>query len=81
MRIVVVVEGGVVQNVLSDEPAEVAVVDYDTEGADEEEIICFPNKNAYMGHDEGCAYIADTDYDVKEVARIWKAIEEDDKNV
>ena len=38
-RIVILVKGGLVSDVLSDGPAEVLVLDMDTEGADEEEIM------------------------------------------
>ena len=37
-RVVVVIEGGIVQDILSTEPVEVAVIDYDTEGAEESDI-------------------------------------------
>lgn len=47
-RIVVVVEGGLVQNVLTDEPAEVVVVDHDTEGADQEELSVIGDDTAYV---------------------------------
>jgi hypothetical protein len=33
-RLVITLEGGLVQDILSDRPAEVAIVDYDTDGAD-----------------------------------------------
>lgn len=39
MKIVVVIEGGIVQRVISDVEAEVAILDLDTEGADQEEIV------------------------------------------
>jgi len=35
MKIVVIMNGGVIQQVLSDEPAKVAIVDYDVESVDE----------------------------------------------
>lgn len=38
-RIAVTLEGGLVQSVLAEEPVEVIVVDYDVEGASEDEII------------------------------------------
>lgn len=38
MKIVIVVEGGVVQNVMSEEPIEFVIIDYDTEGAGADEL-------------------------------------------
>ena len=38
VRIAVIMDGGVVQNVLSSEDVEIVVVDYDTDGADPDEI-------------------------------------------
>lgn len=39
-RVYIIVEGGLIQNVLADDPetVDVVVIDYDTEGATEEEI-------------------------------------------
>ena len=38
VRIAVIMDGGVVQNVLSSEDVEIVIVDYDTDGADPDEI-------------------------------------------
>ena len=57
-RIVIVVEGGVVQEVLSDEPIECMVIDHDTDGVDEDRLVTF-----HPG--EGKPFQA--------VAHIWKA--------
>jgi hypothetical protein len=49
MRIVVVLEGGLVQHVLSDiEGVDVAIVDYDTDGADpdDDKIVAIPQSGS-----------------------------------
>ncbi|MCC2248941.1 hypothetical protein JUJ52_03080 [Virgibacillus sp. AGTR] len=49
MKIAVIVEGGVVQNVLSNqENVDIVIVDYDTEGADEEETTTVLENEAYV---------------------------------
>ena len=41
-RIVIVIEGGLVQEVLSTEPVNYAVVDYDIEGTEEDNLVAMP---------------------------------------
>jgi hypothetical protein len=43
-KIVVMVSGGLVQDILSTEPVEVVVIDYDTEGVEESQIIKIPQR-------------------------------------
>ena len=43
MRAVIEMDGGLVRNVLCDEPLEVLVIDRDTEGMESEEGITLPN--------------------------------------
>jgi hypothetical protein len=62
-KIVIVLEGGVVQNVLTDEPTEVTVVDYDTEGAEENEI------TKVLGNDAVVA-VWDAEVNPEEIERI-----------
>lgn len=47
MRILVHIDGGIVQSVSSDSPldAEVVVIDYDVEGADEEDLDLVPQSD------------------------------------
>ena len=45
MRIVVTVEGGLVQGTLADEDAEVLVVDYDADGFDDEALVEVPQSD------------------------------------
>ena len=47
-RVVVIVEGGVVQNVLVDKETEVIVVDYDSDGLEEDEITMIHGDEAYV---------------------------------
>lgn len=42
MRIVIAVEGGIVQAVLASEPTEVIICDYDIDGADPDELMETP---------------------------------------
>jgi len=37
-RIAIIMEGGLIQNILSDEEVDITIVDYDTEGAEEEDL-------------------------------------------
>ncbi len=52
-KIVVVMEGGLVQSVLSTEPVEVAIVDYDAEGADAEDLKSVPQGNGKVANAVG----------------------------
>lgn len=52
VRIVVTLEGGIVQNVLSDIPVEVIVLDYDTEDCDPEEDLINVYDNVSAAHRE-----------------------------
>ncbi len=49
MKIIVFVEGGIVQTVMTDEKAEVMIVDYDVEGSDPpERLITLDGDEAYV---------------------------------
>ena len=37
-RIAIIMEGGLIQNIFADEEVDITIVDYDTEGADEEDL-------------------------------------------
>ena len=52
MKIIVFVEGGIVQTVMTDEEAEVMVVDYDVDGVDLGEI-------RVVNGDEACVYVGE----------------------
>lgn len=48
MRIVVVIEGGLVSGVFADGEAEVVVVDRDVEGADDDEVVQVEDREAVV---------------------------------
>jgi hypothetical protein len=52
LRIVVQVEGGVVQNICSNSPVpiKVYIVDYDTDGADLDELMTTSDGDEFVGH-------------------------------
>ena len=52
LHIVIQVEGGVVQNICSNSPVpiKVYIVDYDTEGADLDELMTASDGDKYVGH-------------------------------
>ena len=50
-KIVIVVDGGVVQDVLSSEPVEVVLVDYDTDGADPADLTAVPQGDGKASED------------------------------
>lgn len=58
-RVLIIMNGGIIQNILSDEAIEIRVIDYDTEGIDENNLVLVP------GNDESerdfPAYITDRD--------------------
>ncbi len=66
-RVVVFVKGGLVQDVISNQPVDLMVVDQDTEGADEEDTVLLPCANS----DNDVAFVslwsitADSHYTVK----------------
>lgn len=68
-KIVITMDGGIIQNVLSEEPLEVIVVDYDTEGA--EEIV------QVLGN-EACAVSYPAEENPEEIQRILGDIGADD---
>lgn len=52
VRVIITIEGGVVQHVLSHSNVEVVVVDYDTDGLDEDQITQILGSDAYcMRHE------------------------------
>jgi len=55
-RIVIVIEGGLVQSVMSDEKTEVLVLDLDTEGADAAELIRVSGQDMAATHSESVVH-------------------------
>ncbi len=72
MKIVIVVEGGIVQNVFSDahRPVEVVIVDHDTEGCTVDE---HPALRDIFGEIIGFNYFGEPDYLPAAVDNIYKA--------
>lgn len=71
-KIFVVLEGGIVQNVVSEEPLDVYVIDYDTEGASKDEItMMFGNK--------AVVYNLPSQDDVEEIQNIMDCLGEEDE--
>jgi len=73
-KIIITVDGGMVQNVMSTIPVDFCMIDYDTEGAQEELItkIEFPD-----GLSEAICYIDSAEENAKEVNRLFKVVEDD----
>ncbi len=65
-KIIVIVEGGLVTAVLTDSDAEVEIIDYDTEGCDDGEVVKVPQHN--MGNED--AYIYNSDLQVTNPERV-----------
>jgi hypothetical protein len=54
-RIAIIMEGGIIHDILADEEVDITVVDYDTEDADEEDLTEVPQNNgksveAFIGY-------------------------------
>ena len=69
MKIVIVYKGGLVQNVVSSEPVEVMLIDYDTKGACEGDTVLMPQKNGGVSE----AYVSGcwTELNADEVERCF----------
>lgn len=61
-KIVIVLEGGVVQNVMSDEPTEVIVIDYDTEGLEPHELQTIYQDEAHVRNFDAEVLIPDVNH-------------------
>lgn len=48
MKIAIIVEGGVVQEVISNENIKIRVIDRDTDGVEPEDLIAVENNDAYI---------------------------------
>jgi hypothetical protein len=56
-RVIVVLEGGLVQDIVTTIPMDAAVIDYDTEGAEEDDLTQIPQQGTYGGFVPACAGI------------------------
>ncbi|MNP09310.1 hypothetical protein D3C76_1014120 [compost metagenome] len=68
-KIVIVLEGGLVQNIVAEEPVEVLVIDYDAEGADEDEITAVPQDNG--GTADAVLSLREVEVNPTEVAELF----------
>lgn len=78
IRLVVKLEGGLIQWVGTDSelPIEVAIIDYDTEGADDDEIVGIPQESTWFGNTEDAVARVETAELKKEfVTNVFLAIE------
>jgi hypothetical protein len=52
LRLVVQVEGGIIQDICSNQPVpiQIYIIDYDTEGADLDELMTTPYGDEFVGH-------------------------------
>jgi hypothetical protein len=52
LRLVVQVEGGIIQDICSNlsVPIQIYIIDYDTEGADVDELMSTPDADEFVGH-------------------------------
>lgn len=71
MNIVITIEEGTVQSVLTDEEARVIVIDRDTDGIDDEELSLIQGEQAYL-----YAGITSAQKDVELVAAIIKEVDQ-----
>ena len=73
-RIVVTLEGGLVQNITSNLPAEVLVIDYDTECAEEDRLTNVPQGEGREDEPAWCWY-QDADLDAPRVAELFAVVQ------
>ena len=82
VKIVIVLEGGVVQDVLScGVPVQFALIDYDAEGADESEIVQIPQEGEGRPFEDAIAYVSSAD--MQRPARaleLFEAVEKGDEH-
>ena len=52
LQLVVQVEGGIIQDICSNQqvPIQIYIIDYDTEGADFDELMTTPDGDEFVGH-------------------------------
>ena len=74
MRIIVVIEGGLVQSILSDGPCKAAVIDYDTECAEEGSTVEIPQALEGQPTEPAFASIRTAEENPERLAVLWDAI-------
>jgi len=78
-RVVIVLEGGLVQDVLSNVPMEFARIDYDTDGAEESDLVDIPQTPA-GDTAQAYAYTANADVMPERVNELFTAINTADRH-
>jgi len=73
-QVVITLEGGLVQDILSSVPVDAAVIDYDSEGADLDDITPIP-QTPNPGTEDACASIRAVDVMPERVAELWAVID------
>ena len=71
-QVVIVIEGGIVQEVLSNIPLDAGILDYDTEGADEDEVFDVPQTGSAPA--QACGHIESAAVNPSRVAELLEAI-------
>jgi hypothetical protein len=71
-RIVITVQGGLIQDISSSEPIECLVIDYDTEGADADQLTSIPQDDGTTA--EAYAYRAISQTMPTRVGRLFNAV-------
>jgi hypothetical protein len=64
--VVVEIKGGLVTNIVADAPVRVVVLDHDTEGADDDELVEIDGRKAYLSS------FGMTEIDLPRVQEAWK---------
>jgi ParB-like chromosome segregation protein Spo0J len=85
-RIAIVLEGGMIQSVITDDPSlrdvDVMVIDYDTDGADEQSIIHVPQPDGhYNPMEEAYAYFETIDASALDLEDVQHRIEEKERRL
>lgn len=76
VKIVIMVQGGIVDKIISSEPVEVAVVDYDIEGADENQLRMIPQMEPVGPESEqALASIQEAEVDAGKVDRVFQSLD------
>ena len=75
-KIIIVMEGGIIQNMLSDVPADIVIIDYDCEGIEEEKLTKIDYFDHYYPSDTYCR-IEEPVILPKETKKLYRLIKKD----
>jgi hypothetical protein len=79
-KVIIIIEGGWVQNILSNTEVDTFLIDYDTQGVEEEVLTDIPYKDGNGTGDRGSCVIYPPEIDIEEVERLHKIIVNSYKN-